>query len=171
MYSEAPARHGAGRLRQGPQDDSGDNGMSTRPGKEPATIGVECITPILSVASLWASIRYYVQVLGFRVDWGDEEGSEMASVSRDGHSIMVCQGGQGQSGTWLWIGVEDIEPFFEQFRSGGATVRQTPVNRPWAYEMQIEDPDGHVLRFGSEPKPQPPDDGAGKSRGDPVLPR
>ena len=26
------------------------------------------------------------------------------------------------------------------------------VNYSWAYEMRIEDPDGHVLRFGSEPK-------------------
>lgn len=145
--------------------------MSTRAGKEPATIGVECIIPILRVARLPASIRYYVQVLDFRVDWGDKEGSEMASVSRDGHSIMLCQGGQGQPGTWIWIGVEDIEPLFEQFRSAGATVRQTPVNRPWAYEMQIEDPDGHVLRFGSEPKPEPPGDRGGRISGDPRLPR
>ena len=27
-----------------------------------------------------------------------------------------------------------------------------PTNRPWAYEMQVVDPDGHVLRFGSEPR-------------------
>jgi hypothetical protein len=29
------------------------------------------------------------------------------------------------------------------------------MNRPWAYEMQVEDPDGHVLRFGSEPLSEP----------------
>ena len=27
-----------------------------------------------------------------------------------------------------------------------------PTNFPWALEMQIEDPDGNVLRFGSEPE-------------------
>lgn len=120
--------------------------------REPGVIGVECITPILRVRSLPVSLQYYVTVLGFAIDWGDHAGSEMASVSRDGHSIMLCQGGQGQPGTWIWIGVEDIEPLFEQYRSKGATVRQQPVNRPWAYEMQVEDPDGHVLRFGSEPR-------------------
>lgn len=112
----------------------------------------ECIIPILRVADLSASLRYYVRILGFTVDWGGDEGSEMASVSRDGHAIMLCQGGQGHPGTWVWIGVEDIAPLFEQYRGRGASIRQEPVDRPWAREMQIEDPDGHVLRFGSEPK-------------------
>jgi catechol 2,3-dioxygenase-like lactoylglutathione lyase family enzyme len=72
-------------------------------------IGVECIVPILSVKHLPASVRYYTDVLGFRLDWGGGDGSGMASVSRDGHAIMLCQGEQGQAGTWIWIGVEDVE--------------------------------------------------------------
>ena len=120
--------------------------------KGPEKIGVECIIPILRAANLPGSVRYYVDVLGFKVDWGAEVGSGMASVSRDGHSIMLCQGEQGHSGTWLWVGVEDIEPLFEHFKQKGAKIRQAPTDRPWAYEMQIEDPDGHVLRFGSDPK-------------------
>ncbi len=126
--------------------------MSTEGMKRLESVGVECIVPILRVASLPSSVRYYVDVLGFTVDWGAEAGSEMASVSRDNHSIMLCQGSQGHSGIWLWIGVEDIEPLFEHFKQKGAKVRQAPINYPWAYEMQIEDPDGHVLRSGSEPQ-------------------
>ncbi len=63
---------------------------------------------------------------------------------------------QGQAGTWLWVGVEDIEPLVEDYRARGATVRHPPTNYPWAYEMQIEDPDGQVLRFGCEPKADQP---------------
>jgi predicted enzyme related to lactoylglutathione lyase len=129
--------------------------MTSRDAKDPGTIGVECITPILRVSSIPISIRYYVDLLGFALDWGHEDASEMASVSRDGHSIMLCQGEQGQPGTWIWIGVEDIDPLFEHYASKGAKIRQKPINQPWAYEMQIEDPDGHVLRFGSEPKSAP----------------
>jgi hypothetical protein len=55
-------------------------------------------------------------------------------------------------GTWLWIGVEDIEPLFAEYSAKGVKFRELPTNYPWAYEMKIEDPDGHVLRFGSEPK-------------------
>jgi heme-degrading monooxygenase HmoA/catechol 2,3-dioxygenase-like lactoylglutathione lyase family enzyme len=112
---------------------------------------LECTIPILRVADLVSSLRYYVDVLGFEVEWGGEHGSEMASVGCDGHSIMLCEGAQGHPGTWLWIGVTDIRPLFERYRRSGARIRQAPVSRPWAYEMQVEDLDGHVLRFGSEP--------------------
>lgn len=114
---------------------------------------VECIIPILRVTSVAASIRYYVDVLGFSVDWGGENGSSFASVSRDGRAIMLCQGEQGQPGTWIWIGVENVEPLFAEYKARGVKFREQPTNYAWAYEMKIEDPDGHVLRFGSEPKP------------------
>ncbi|HUR95467.1 MAG TPA: glyoxalase superfamily protein [Gemmatimonadales bacterium] len=111
----------------------------------------ECITPILNVASIPASVGYYTDVLGFHLDWAAGEPPTMVSVSRDGHAIMLCAGDQGQAGTWVWIGVHDVEPLCEQYRSRGAKFRLPPTNYPWAHEMQVEDPDGHVLRFGSEP--------------------
>ncbi|MGD0180176.1 MAG: glyoxalase superfamily protein [Terriglobales bacterium] len=124
------------------------NGQSSRAAK----VGFECVIPILRVNSLAASIRFYVDVLGFKVDWGGEDESTFASVSRDRRAIMLCQGEQGQPGTWLWIGVEDIEPLFAKYRAEGVKFREGPTNYPWAYEMKIEDPDGHVLRFGSDTK-------------------
>jgi len=122
---------------------------------EPAAREVECIVPILRVRSLKDSLRYYTEVLGFQPEWGGEEASTAASVGRDGCSLMLCEGAQGQPGTWVWIGVEDIRPLYDLLSRRGATIRQKPENRPWAYEMQVEDPDGHVLRFGSEPLPEP----------------
>ena len=74
----------------------------------------------------------------------------MASVSRNGHAIMLCQQGQGQPGTWIWIGVDDIAPLFKACVVKGVKIRQKPTNHPWACEMQIEDLDGHVLRIGSD---------------------
>jgi len=121
--------------------------------KAPATV-FEGVTPIFRVRSLPASIDYYVRVLGFKVDWHDP--GIIASVSRDRCGIFLCEGDQGNPGTWVWIGVGDIEPLFEDYRIKGAKVRHPPTNYPWAYEMQIEDPDGNVLRFGSEPKKDQP---------------
>jgi catechol 2,3-dioxygenase-like lactoylglutathione lyase family enzyme len=126
--------------------------MSGGAQKHAAAVDVECIVPILRVSSLPSSLRYYVEALGFRVDWGDQDGAGMASVSRGGHAIMLCEGAQGQPGTWIWIGVEDIAPLYAAYRSKGARFLQPPSDRPWAYEMQLLDPDGHVLRFGSEPR-------------------
>lgn len=115
-----------------------------------ASVCVECIIPILRVGSLSASIRHYLDVLGFVVDWGGEAGSKMASVSRDGYSIMLCEGDQGQRGTWVWIGVEDAAALLEEWQAAGATIVQGLTNYPWAYEFRIEDPDGHTLRIGSD---------------------
>jgi len=112
---------------------------------------IECIVPILRVENLAASARYYRDVLGFSLDWGDAETDDMVSVSRNDHAIMLCQGGQGQPGTWIWIGVDDIVPLFADLQRKGVRFLQPPTERPWAYEMQIVDPDGHVLRFGSDP--------------------
>jgi catechol 2,3-dioxygenase-like lactoylglutathione lyase family enzyme len=126
--------------------------MSNSKAASAAKIGVECIIPILRVNNLATSIRFYVDVLGFKVDWGCEDESSFASVSRDRRAIMLAQGEQGQPGTWLWIGVEDIEPLFTEYKTKGVKFREPPTNYPWAYEMKLEDPDGHVLRFGSDPK-------------------
>ena len=115
---------------------------------------IENVTPILRVEDLEASRRYYTQTLGFSLDW-DADG--MISVSRDGKSIMLCKGEQGHSGTWLWIGVEDADVFYAEFLARGAHIRSPPENFSWAYEFEVEDPDGHVLRIGSEQKPAPSD--------------
>lgn len=106
--------------------------------------------PILSVADMSTSLRYYVDVLGFEnADWGS---SEFTCVTRDNASIYLSQGGQGGPGTWVWIGVEDVDVLYAEYTTSGATIRHPPRNYPWAYEMKVEDPDGHVLRFGSDPK-------------------
>ena len=86
--------------------------------------------------------------LGFRVDWNDE--GIMASVSRDGHALMLCERDQGLPGTWVWFGVADAGALHGELAAAGATIRLPPTNYPWAYEFHVEDPDGHVLRFGSE---------------------
>jgi hypothetical protein len=104
--------------------------------------------PILRVADMSVSVRYYVDVLGFtNADWGDDY---FTSVNRDAAVIYLCRGAQGRVGTWAWIGVEDVLALYEEYRARDATIRHAPRNYPWALEIHVEDPDGHVLRFGSD---------------------
>jgi predicted enzyme related to lactoylglutathione lyase len=110
----------------------------------------EHANPILRVADLQRTLRYYVDVLGFtNAEWG---GDDFTCVGRDGAGIYLCEGDQGQAGTWVWIGVSDVETLHEEYREKGATILHPPENFPWALEMKVGDPDGHVLRFGSDPK-------------------
>lgn len=116
-------------------------------------INFHAAVPILRVRRHAVSLDFYVRVLGFRLDWNL---SGMASVSRDGCSLMLCEGLQGHPGTWVWIGVGDAEALHREFVARGATIRLPPTNYPWALEFHLEDPDGHVLRFGSDPKADQP---------------
>ena len=106
--------------------------------------------PILRVADMARSLRYYVDVLGFtNAEWG---GDDFTCVSRDGANIYLCEGDQGHPGTWVWVGVGDVDALFEEYSKAGATILHPPEHFPWATEMKVSDPDGHVLRFGSDPK-------------------
>jgi catechol 2,3-dioxygenase-like lactoylglutathione lyase family enzyme len=116
-------------------------------------VSFEGVCPILPVQDLPASIDYYVRTLGFAIDW---QGPSFASVSRGKCHIFLSHGDQGQPGTWVWIGVEDADALLEEYRRSGARVRHMPTNYPWAYEMQVEDLDGNVLRLGSDSKKNEP---------------
>jgi uncharacterized glyoxalase superfamily protein PhnB len=109
----------------------------------------ECANPILNVKSMAESLRYYVDVLGFTSE--EWSGDDFACVTRDGASIYLSEGDQGQPGTWIWVGVGDVALLYEEYQGSGATIRQPPQTFPWAVEMRVEDPNGHVLRFGSDP--------------------
>lgn len=112
---------------------------------------VECTIPILPVSDLRKAVRFYTGPLGFSLDWGGEHGSTIASVSRDGCSLMLSETGSGTSRVWVWIGLED-DTLFQVYRDSGMKVRQEPRNCSWAYEMKFEDPDGNVLWLGTEPR-------------------
>ena len=113
----------------------------------------ECVVPILSVKSVRESLRFYEEVLGFGRDWGGEgDYADYASVSRGGKGVMLCEGGQGSPGTWVWFGVDDARRLYAEYTSRGAKIVLPPTNYPWALEFRVEDPDRHVLRFGSEPE-------------------
>jgi catechol 2,3-dioxygenase-like lactoylglutathione lyase family enzyme len=113
-------------------------------------IAFEGATPILPVKDVKASVDHYVNVLGFELDWGG--GDIFASVSRGPVHLFLSQGDQGHAGTWVWIGVSDVARLHEEYATKGAKIRHPPTSYPWAFEMQVEDPDGHVLRMGSDAK-------------------
>ena len=105
--------------------------------------------PILRVESIKRALEFYVGKLGFQnASWG---GEDFTSVNRDQAGIYLCRGDQGAGRAWIWVGVEDVTKLREEFAARGVGIRMEPRNFPWALEMQVEDPDGNVIRFGSEP--------------------
>lgn len=106
--------------------------------------------PILRVENMAASLHFYVDTLGFtNAEWGSDD---FTSISRDEAAIYLSQGDQGLGGAWVWIGVEDVDALHAEYQARGVAVQLPPTNFPWALEMQIADPDGNVIRFGSDPR-------------------
>ena len=105
--------------------------------------------PIFRVADLAASLAYYTEKLGFTQNWGD---AGLVSVSRGDCTIFLTVWDQGCRGTWVWLGVDDTGTLHEELVARGARIRFPPTNYDWAFEMQVEDLDGNVLRIGSDRK-------------------
>jgi uncharacterized glyoxalase superfamily protein PhnB len=110
----------------------------------------EHLVPVLNVGSVAASIDYYVNKLGFRKlwDWGDPP--TFAGVGRDQVELFLSQDDWGGP-TSLSIFVQDVDALYEDYQKSGAAVRRPPTNFPWGVRgMDVEDPDGHRLRFSGD---------------------
>ena len=114
-------------------------------------VSAECLTPILFVHDFSESMNYYTQKLLFNRlwDWGDPP--SFGAVRLDKVEIFFCLKGQGQPGTWMMIFLDSVDDLYREFQERGAKVLKSPTNMPWGTrEMNVEDPDGHRIRFGSD---------------------
>jgi uncharacterized glyoxalase superfamily protein PhnB len=120
-------------------------------------VEIGTVTPILRVSDMQASIGYYAHVLGFTLNWCDEDGNAFASLTRGRCNLFLSVGDQGHPGSWVWVGTSDTDVLHEELLAKGARVRHPPTNYPWgSRELHVEDLDGNVFRFGSGNKPGEP---------------
>jgi catechol 2,3-dioxygenase-like lactoylglutathione lyase family enzyme len=111
----------------------------------------EGVVPILNVKNFAVSMDYYVSKLGFTKKWDWGAPPVFGCVTRGKVGIFLCEGAQGQAGTWMSIFTEDVDALHEEYKKSGAIIRLDPTNMPWGTrEMNVEDPDGHRLRMGSD---------------------
>jgi catechol 2,3-dioxygenase-like lactoylglutathione lyase family enzyme len=122
------------------------------PESSPNTFGPP--TPVFRVKDVDASIAYYVNALGFELQWRANPG--FACVARGKCGIFLTDDNQSQPRMWIWTGVEDVRSLHAAYVASGAKIRNPPNNFKWALEMQVEDLDGNVLRIGSEPEEDKP---------------
>ena len=105
--------------------------------------------PILFSADVRRSINYYTQVLEFDNKWEWDDPPSFGGVSKDVVQIYFCKEGQGHPGTWVAINVKNVDEYYQSIKEKGAVIRSEPADMEWGLrEMLVEDPDGHILRFG-----------------------
>lgn len=122
------------------------------------------VTPQLRMTD-WARTRaFYVDGLGFSVDWEHrfEPGFPVfAQVTRAGLSLFLTEhAGDCQPGGAAYLVVDDLDALFREISERGVRPTEPPADTPWGTrEMTVVDPDGNRLRFGdlvkAEPKASP----------------
>ncbi len=114
---------------------------------------VEESFPILSVADLGASVRFYGDLLGGSVDYAFPPDGEPQFVTlRLGGSSLglgaTTGGVQGPAGVGytLCAYVADCDAAVEAIRAAGHEVREEPADQPWGERIaRVGDPDGYEV--------------------------
>lgn len=109
----------------------------------------ESIVPILYSDDIKRSIAYYTEVLGFEEQWSWDDPVTFGGVQTDCVRIFFCKGDQGNPGTWICINLENVDEYYKTIKAKGAKILSPPGDKPWFMrEMLVQDPDGHIIRFG-----------------------
>jgi len=110
---------------------------------------------VLAVRDLRASTRFYIDVLGFHRDFGDESGG-WSFLSREAFKVMLGECPDEKPASELgdhsyvaYLIVEGVDQLYEEVSGRGAEVISNPTTEPWGLrEFGIRTPDGHRIRFG-----------------------
>lgn len=118
--------------------------------------------PEIPVGNVDKAAEYYVNVLGFRFDWGNDEGG-IGGISQGACRMFLTNSPFRQNyGTggpvMVWLNLdskEEVDQLYSRWRQAGAKIVAEPEDKPWRLrEFRVADPDGNQLRvfydFSSE---------------------
>jgi catechol 2,3-dioxygenase-like lactoylglutathione lyase family enzyme len=112
------------------------------------------VFPQLRITNWERSRAFYVDGLGFAVDWEHRFAPGLpifVQVTRDGLSLFLTEhAGDCKVGGAAYIEIDDVDAFDREIRSRGITPDGPPEDAPWhTREMMLIDPDGNRLRFAN----------------------
>lgn len=106
--------------------------------------------PTLRITSYDAAVAFYVEALGFRVDWEwrHEPGFPVTmQVSRGPLRIYLTEHEQDCALPGLvYLYVSDVDAWQAEMLARGIVAEEAPQDQPWGNrEMMVRDPDGNGL--------------------------
>lgn len=108
--------------------------------------------PILFVADLSAACAFYVEWLGFGIDWEfrfDDDYPAYVQISRGGIVLHLSEHvGDNPPGVKCHIEVDDLDALVAEWNVKRSDFVQRPRIEPWnAKHLRIKDPFGNELGF------------------------
>jgi len=110
--------------------------------------------PEIPATNVDEAAAYYVNSLGFTVDWGDDRGG-IAGISREGCRLFITnrafRESHGNVGPILfWLNLDskaEVDELFSQWRDAQAKIVSEPEDKPWQLrEFTAADLDGNLIR-------------------------
>jgi uncharacterized glyoxalase superfamily protein PhnB len=128
--------------------------------------------PVLTVADVEASLRFYVDQLGFTSPWRYEEGGKahVAQVDRQGCALILADTWPEKIGKGLMFISLNVEPETREAATAAVDAlraeleaKGVPVKEgSWGYRLLVvDDPDGNQLFFN-----YPSETASGKTAGE-----
>lgn len=110
---------------------------------------------VLAVQDLRISTDFYMDVLGFTRDFGDESDG-WSFLSRGSVRLMIgdCPGiksaGEVSDHSYFaYINVDNVDEYYAEITAKGAKPTSMPTTKPWGLrEFGLKTPDGHRIVFG-----------------------
>jgi uncharacterized glyoxalase superfamily protein PhnB len=110
--------------------------------------------PEIPAANVDTAAAYYVNSLGFTIDWGDDQGG-IAGISRGdcrlfltNRSFREQHGNLGPIVFWLNLNSKDeVDELYAEWKTAGAKIVSEPEDKPWKLrEFIAADLDGNQIR-------------------------
>jgi catechol 2,3-dioxygenase-like lactoylglutathione lyase family enzyme len=112
------------------------------------------VTPQLRMTDWQRSRAFYVDGLGFAVEWEHRFAPGLpvfTQIARDGLALFLTEHtGDCEPGGACYIVVDDVDALYREITARGIQACEPPEDAPWGgREMLVIDPDGNRLRFAT----------------------
>ena len=115
--------------------------------------GLPQAIPEIPVENVEKAAEYYVNVLGFTLDW---KGEEIAGISQGDCRMFLTsvrfreQYGPVGASVVVWLNLDskqEVNELYQRWKDAGATILSEPEDKPWHLrEFRVGDLDGNQLR-------------------------
>jgi uncharacterized glyoxalase superfamily protein PhnB len=110
--------------------------------------------PEVPVGNVEKAAEYYVNVLGFRFDWGTDHGG-IGGISRGACRMFLTNAPFRQNyatggPVMIWLNLEskeEVDELYRLWQQAGAKIVSEPEDKPWRLrEFRVADLDDNQLR-------------------------
>lgn len=104
------------------------------------------LLPELPVSDVSAAVAYYQKVLGFRINYAQDD---LGVMDRDDVTLVLIPRSAKQGTGSCYAYIRDADALHAELTARGADVQGRPVSRPWGLrDFSVLDLDGNRLTFG-----------------------